>query len=131
MNTERLQSWGFLIGTPAFFLIAYILGGYPHLVDVPLCGVRMFLGIECPGCGMTHAMVALARGHLGLSISYHPLAVVIALWLVYRMGRAVVTVVRARPLHALVSDRTRMLLCETFVAALMVQWIVKLFLSRA
>ncbi len=131
MNRERIISWGFLIGTPAFFLVAYVLGGYPQLVDVPLCGVRMFLGIECPGCGMTHAMVALARGHLGRSIAYHPMAVIIALWLIYQTVRALVTVVRARPPHALVSDRTRMMLCEVFVAALMVQWIVKLVLSRA
>ena len=131
MTNTRTLSWGFLIGTPVFFLVAYILGGYPHLVDVPLCGVRMFIGIECPGCGMTHAMVALARGHLGRSISYHPMAVVLALWLVYQMGRALVTVVRTRPPRRLVSDGTRMVLCEAFVAALMVQWIVKLALSRA
>ena len=131
MTNTRALSWGFLIGTPAFFLTAYILGGYPHLVEVPLCGVRLFLGLECPGCGMTHAMVALARGHLARSIAYHPLGVIIALWLVYQMGRALVTVVRTRPPRALLSDRIRMMLCEVFVAALLVQWIVKLVLCRA
>lgn len=33
------------------------------------CSVKSLLGIECPGCGMQRAFVALLRGHLAESLS--------------------------------------------------------------
>ncbi|MBP5638477.1 MAG: DUF2752 domain-containing protein [Victivallales bacterium] len=37
-----------------------------------LCPCRMFLGIPCPGCGLTHSVIALLHGDVLGSIVYHP-----------------------------------------------------------
>ena len=65
---------------------AMVAGGV--LVAVSgLCGVSLFpcpfkqlTGLPCPGCGMTHATVALLRGDFRAMLSYHPLAPVFLLF---------------------------------------------------
>jgi hypothetical protein len=42
-----------------------------------LCPFRLLTGYPCPGCGGTHAFVALAHGQFGAAWAYNPLAVVI------------------------------------------------------
>ena len=37
------------------------------------CVYRALLGISCPGCGLTHALLALLRFDLAASLTYHPL----------------------------------------------------------
>jgi len=39
----------------------------------PLCGSQLFLGISCPGCGLTRSWVALAHGDIARSLMYHRL----------------------------------------------------------
>lgn len=38
------------------------------------CPAQSLLGISCPGCGMTRAVVALLSGHWGRAMQLHPLA---------------------------------------------------------
>ena len=50
---------------------------------VPGCPVREYLGLLCPGCGGTHAVVALLHGHLGEALRLNGLIVALlpfALW---------------------------------------------------
>jgi hypothetical protein len=62
-----------------------------------LCPVALLTGTPCPGCGMTRAVVALARGDLRASWAAHPLAalvvvegaVVAASGALQRLGRIV------------------------------------------
>lgn len=37
------------------------------------CIFRTFFGISCPGCGMTHAFIALLRLDLASAFRYHPM----------------------------------------------------------
>lgn len=39
-----------------------------------VCPVALLTGTPCPGCGLTRAVVALARGDLGAAWTAHPLA---------------------------------------------------------
>lgn len=39
----------------------------------PGCISRHLTGIECPFCGISHSLVALADGDLKASLAYHPL----------------------------------------------------------
>lgn len=48
------------------------------ITGVTLCPFAVVTGHACPGCGMTRAVLALARGDLGLAWFYHPLALVVA-----------------------------------------------------
>ncbi len=42
---------------------------------VPVCPTRILFRIPCPGCGLTRATLALARGETTASLHLHPLAV--------------------------------------------------------
>lgn len=54
--------WSVLSGTPATEL---------HLLP---CPIHAATGVACPGCGMTRACLALARGELAAAWSLHPFA---------------------------------------------------------
>lgn len=41
-------------------------------VDIPTCMWDSILGIYCPGCGGTRAVIALLHGDIILSLWYHP-----------------------------------------------------------
>ncbi len=37
------------------------------------CPIKHFLGISCPGCGMTRALTSVLRGDLSTAFYWHPL----------------------------------------------------------
>ena len=55
------------------------------------CIFYRFLGIKCPGCGMTRAAVSIARGDLKAAAGYNIMSVTVMpalfVYLVYRMIR--------------------------------------------
>lgn len=42
------------------------------------CPIKTIFGIRCPGCGMTHALVALLRGDLRRAMHFNPFVLVLA-----------------------------------------------------
>jgi len=53
-----------------------------------ICLMRRFLGLPCPGCGMTRAFAHLAKGEWAAAAKDHPLAYLLAaelaaVWLVW------------------------------------------------
>jgi hypothetical protein len=60
-----------MIGLCSFPLVAsFRLAGGGSLGTFP-CPFRHWLGVICPGCGLTRSFVALAQGDLGRSVAYH------------------------------------------------------------
>jgi len=55
--------------SPALALVALLA-----FVPADTCLVHRALGVPCPGCGFTRALLALARGDLAASLTLHPLA---------------------------------------------------------
>jgi len=54
-----------------------------YFSDVSTCVWHAVTGLPCPGCGMTHACLALARGNLRAAWSLNPssfVAAPILLW---------------------------------------------------
>lgn len=44
----------------------------------PVCALRQIAHIGCATCGLTRAFAALAKGELGASLAFHPMALVLA-----------------------------------------------------
>jgi len=50
---------------------------------LPVCPIRVYLGVLCPGCGATHALLMLLHGHLRDAARFNALFVLllpVALW---------------------------------------------------
>jgi len=73
-SRRALYAWVALgvLGAAAFVL----LGEVPALTGggFVICAFKRTTGISCPGCGMTRAMAALARGDLWSALQLHPFA---------------------------------------------------------
>jgi hypothetical protein len=48
--------------------------------ELSLCWFRRISGLPCPGCGLTRAVISLARGELVRSLEFHPFGVVVLPW---------------------------------------------------
>jgi hypothetical protein len=72
---------------------------------VTICMLRRLFDLPCPGCGMTRAFAALARGDLATALAFHPWAPAVAAqagaaWLAWGAslaGAAPAAVRRVRP----------------------------------
>lgn len=125
---RALEGWGVLLGVPALFLLAYLSPLLPGVDRIPLCAVRTFLGVECPGCGLTRSFGALVHGHLRSSIDLHPLGIVIAGWLLYLFSRHALAAVTGKPCGTLLTQVQRDRLLLVFLGAMLLQWIVRVWI---
>ena len=105
-----------------FFAAGWI--GLPSGAGYTVCAFRRLTGIPCPGCGLTRAMAALARGELLLALHFHPFAPLVlaeaaALWAA--IGRAIV---RQRPLVLPSGLMERIVIWQT--AAFLALWLGRL-----
>lgn len=66
---------GITVGYLLFVFLMYNLG--------VRCLFRMGLGIPCPGCGMTRALVSLLRLDLPGAFDYHPMVFFLPLMYIY------------------------------------------------
>jgi hypothetical protein len=116
------------------FLLDLSPQGTPYItvpwLDAPFylseaCFSRRFLGISCPGCGLTRSFVAIAHGHVGDAFNYNLMGPVLYLtcllqipyrWIEYR------GLLRESPLWLAVSKRFD-LVTWFIVAGLLVAWL--------
>ena len=110
----------------AFFSVLLVCLAAPILSKIPhFCLFRYFLGAPCPGCGVTHSLIAVERMQFGDAWLSNPAGIALAIYLVLqlcghslalRFDRAGTTVSRLSKLG------------ERFVlSALLVVWLVRLF----
>ena len=98
--------------------------GLPSGAGYTVCAFRRLTGIPCPGCGLTRAMGALARGELLLALHFHPFAPLVlgeaaALW-----GAIGAAVVRQRPVALPSKLVERIVVWQT--AAFLALWLGRL-----
>ena len=86
----------------------------------PGCLSRRLTGMECPFCGISHSLVALADGNITASFAYHPLGPVMAL-LYLAFITAVAATIRRRT-DPVIESRAFSVLCGSLVVASLVVW---------
>jgi hypothetical protein len=91
---ERVLWWATGLGLVALFLALGFLR--PALAEGPdFCLFHRVTGIACPGCGLTRAAAAFARGDIAASLRWHPLFLLLAAeaavtWLTWGIAPAAV-----------------------------------------
>ncbi len=115
------------MGVPALFFSAYVLATMPVLTTLPLCAVKLFANVDCPGCGLTRSIAYLTHGELRRSIDFNPMGIVIAFFLVYIFVRTAISLLAGRALKPLLQQKTRDRMLVVFVFALFAQWLFKLY----
>jgi hypothetical protein len=98
--------------------------------QIPICPTATFLGIPCPGCGLTRATLELAHGHLGAAVALHPLAPVISPLFAWLTAKAALDYVRG-PSARRGDDTQRARWTTRIGAALLIGllsvWVVRFF----
>ena len=124
---ELLRSPGVLRGLAALAAaqVGLVAFGLPTLP----CPLRHGLGIACPGCGMTRAVIALLRGDWVNSLQLHAFAPLVVVALALLLVAAVAPLRANRRLAALVESVERksgltLLLAVAFFA----YWLARLLL---
>ena len=121
-----IQGWGVLLGVPAIFLFAYFYYRIPFASKASFCSVRHFLGVDCPGCGLTRSFAALMHGNIRESVDIHPLGIIIAAWLAYMFFRGIYACIAGRWPRSILTQGQRDIVVYAFLLGLIVQWIVRL-----
>jgi len=96
----RNERWTLLLlaGGVSFALLA---AHVPLALSLaPACPVHELLGLDCPGCGLTRASLALARLDLVSALLFNPLIFLIAPYVLYRTLAIAVGAVSGRRLVA-------------------------------
>ena len=90
MTSAKSTIWSWAAAGAAALVLFSLLHFFPLPAtgESSVCFTRRFLHFSCPGCGLTRAFGALARGELGQAWRFHPLAFVflleaIAAWVVW------------------------------------------------
>jgi hypothetical protein len=58
-----------------------------YLFDRSTCLWHAMTGLSCPGCGMIHALLALAHGHVRAAWTFNPSSVVVLPILLWSAAR--------------------------------------------
>lgn len=88
-----------------------------------VCPFALMTGTACPGCGLTRAAGALFRGDLAASWAFHPLVMVVLLWLA---GAGVMWMRRRRGVVTGLSSQVVNRLLIGTAAVFVVTWIARL-----
>jgi Protein of unknown function (DUF2752) len=102
--------------------------GLPMIPLPQVCFSRSWLGLRCPGCGLTRSIIQLAQGNWRASWHEHRLgalmAIVITLQIPYRL------LALRRPDRVAITPRWQAVLGYALIALLLGNWLVDLAAGR-
>jgi hypothetical protein len=80
---SALSAGGFRVGwswARRLALVCAVIAAFALAIalKLPVCPTATFLGVPCPGCGLTRATLRLLQGDFAGALSLHPLAPAIA-----------------------------------------------------
>jgi hypothetical protein len=104
------------------------LRGMPELLLPQACFSRTWLGLKCPGCGMTRSLIHLAGGEWSESWRDHRLGGLIAFLIVLQVPYRLFALFQ--PDHTPIRPRWQVVLAYALIALLLGNWLVELAAGR-
>ena len=90
------------------------------------CPLKSTLGIACPGCGLTRAMVMFVQGHWQASIQLHAFApVVMGAAILFAAGSVLPQKLRSRVADRLSAFERRTAISALMVVSLLIYWVLR------
>ena len=138
-HSETALHWGLLAVSSVVVLLAVLLQvrGEEQVVlpgvGIPLpgtCTFKQFVGADCPGCGLTRCFVSMGHGQLGRAWHFNPVGIVFFTIVASQIPFRSVQLWRMRR----GTDEIRLgwwgySVMLLVLAALLVQWVVRLVLT--
>jgi hypothetical protein len=98
-------------------------------LGLPPCNFRILTGLPCPSCGMTTSFALLVRGDLANSLRANAVGTLLALFCVAFIPWSLACALWGRTLFIVSLERTVMWIVITFVALLLIRWVIVLGLG--
>ena len=139
MPITRPSATGWCSRSPAVVLLAFLLHELPDgrvavrgLPQFPLpqtCASRAWLGLRCPGCGLTRSIIHLAEGDWRASWHDHRLGGLLAIVIAFQIPYRLYALRRpGRPLLLdILADRDRL---YALIALLVANWLLDVAAGR-
>jgi hypothetical protein len=90
------------------------------------CPLKSTLGVACPGCGLTRAMVMLAQGYWQASIQLHAFApVVLGVAILFAAGSVLPQKLRTRLADRLSAFERRTAISALLIVAMLIYWVLR------
>jgi hypothetical protein len=90
------------------------------------CPLKSSLGIACPGCGLTRAMVMFVQGHWQASLQLHAFApVVLGVAILFAAGSVLPQKLRRRVADRLSAFERRTAISALMVVSLLIYWVLR------
>ena len=89
VRPENQVHTGFFLSSLLVLLLAPALMAVPHV-----CLFRMISGLPCPGCGITHSIVALFHFDFQAAWKANPAGLVVVLCLLYQLAARALAILR-------------------------------------
>jgi len=114
---------GWLLLAVAAASLASGLLSISTLEAIPLCLIRAWTDLLCPGCGMGHSLLAAMQGRLTESFGFHPLGpLTLAVWTFTAVGGILSPERTKERLRLLASGPQAAMIVSVFLAV----WAVRL-----
>jgi hypothetical protein len=93
----------------------------------PTCGMKLYWGMDCPGCGLTRSFICLASGDLAASVAFNPAGIILFTATMFQVPYRIIQLRRLRqnlePWNLLVPATCMFAIVAVVMS---IQWVVKL-----
>ncbi len=99
--------------------------------SIPLpesCTARQFLGINCPGCGLTRALISISHGQFTDAWNFNPASFMVYLFVLVQLPWQASQMIRIRQRKPSFDALGIYILPISMAILLLAQWLVRMFL---